>query len=562
MVNLAGIWNVNSVYNVNSKQISAKLSFEIGEKFSARIVNLNKYTGEILLKLLDGWKFPAQIDNCSNILENKLVRLQVEGFENDKLKLKVITGEEEEQNQKKDSINLFIRENSLNLKSDDYDIIEKMVKSQIPLTKDNISNVKTTLDFIDKIKENSKEEDIFIKNYLSGKNIESNSQEGSFIKNTLKSFFNELKNVSEKDLFVMMENNVELDEDNIKSFNKIFKQEGTIYNQIKYLGNILNNSELSHKNIQGTESIKVSNSHESGNEKDNNNVVNNRINTSEVDEKIGYVNSQKVDANSKHGITTENLNKLLDEIENINSKDKLQSENNNSLNIDDDITPKDVSKNELKVKLDNILNVFEKKEETPYQAYKNLTEKDINNVVDQIKNEINIKTEEMKDIIKTLLEQKNDDGDQFPKNIVSQLNNNINDFKVFNTVSNSYYYMDLPINLNDANYQCKLMIKDDRKRGKKIDATNVKIVTSISTENMGIVDAYLTVANTNMNIDIRCSEKWVNLMKQGHKMILESLSNIRYNVDVDFHEKKEEMNISTCREFFDDNDIGTLNIRV
>lgn len=172
MIKLAGIWNVNSVYNMNSKQISAKLSFEIGEKFSARVLNLNKYTGEILLKLLDGWKFSAQIDNPESIVENKLIRLQVEGFENDKLKLKIVTAEEKGQNQSKDSIRLFIKENSLNLNSEDYDIIEKMVKSEIPLTKENISNIKTTIDFINKIKENPTEEDIFIKNYLLSKNVD------------------------------------------------------------------------------------------------------------------------------------------------------------------------------------------------------------------------------------------------------------------------------------------------------------------------------------------------------------------------------------------------------
>lgn len=99
------------------------------------------------------------------------------------------------------------------------------------------------------------------------------------------------------------------------------------------------------------------------------------------------------------------------------------------------------------------------------------------------------------------------------------------------------------------------------KKGKKIDATNVKIITSISTENMGIVDAYLTVNNINMNIDIKCNKEWVSLMKQGYETILESLSNIGYNIDIEFHEKKEEMTISTCREFFDDNDIGMLNTR-
>lgn len=68
-----------------------------------------------------------------------------------------------------------------------------MVKSEIPLTKENISNIKTTIDFINKIKENPTEEDIFIKNYLLSKNVDPGSQKGNFIKDTLKNFFSELK---------------------------------------------------------------------------------------------------------------------------------------------------------------------------------------------------------------------------------------------------------------------------------------------------------------------------------------------------------------------------------
>ncbi|BAH08239.1 hypothetical protein [Clostridium kluyveri] len=558
MIKLAGIWNVNSVYNMNSKQISAKLSFEIGEKFSARVLNLNKYTGEILLKLLDGWKFSAQIDNPESIVENKLIRLQVEGFENDKLKLKIVTAEEKGQNQSKDSIRLFIKENSLNLNSEDYDIIEKMVKSGIPLTKENISNIKTTIDFINKIKENSAEEDTFIKNYLLSKNVDPGSQKGNFIKDTLKNFFSELKNISKEDLFILLENNIELNEDNIKSFNKVFKHEGTIYNEVKYLGGILKADELTYKSIENTENAKESGIYK----KQQDNIVGN-LNT---DGKVTYVNGEKTNTDLKSSIMRENIDKpseFSEEIKSINGEDKSQTKNNQSLDINKNISPKDIQEEVIKGKLDNILNYFEKGKGTTSRTSKdlNVIAGNMDEMVNHIKEQINMKTDEMKDIIRTFLEQNNDSENKFSKNIISQLNSSVNDFKLFNTISNSYYYMDLPINLNDMDYQCKLMIKDDRKKGKKIDATNVKIITSISTENMGIVDAYLTVNNINMNIDIKCNKEWVSLMKQGYETILESLSNIGYNIDIEFHEKKEEMTISTCREFFDDNDIGMLNTR-
>lgn len=559
MIKLAGIWNVNSVYDMNSKQISAKLSFEIGEKFSARVLNLNKYTGEILLKLLDGWKFSAQIDNPKDIVENKLIRLQVEGFENDKLKLKIVTAEEKGQSQSKDSIKLFIKENSTDLNSEDYGIIEKMVKSGIPLTKDNISNVKTTIDFMNKIKENPTEGDIFIKNYLISKNVEPNSEKGNFIKDTLKNFFSELKNVSKEDLFILLENNIELNEDNIKSFNRVFKQEGTIYNEIKNMDNVVKNGELTYKNIEDT---KESNMYKTQEES----TAGSKMNTRNADEKVSYANGERSNAKlaaTMESIDMDRLNEFSDKIKNMNGEDKLQTKNPESLNIGENISAKNVKEEGLKGKLDNVLNFFEKEKGVPHQTSKdsNLASGNMDEMADNIKKQISMKTDEMKDIIRTFLEQNNDSENKASKNIISQLNSSVNDFKLFNTMSNSYYYMDLPVNLNDMDYQCKLMIKDDRKKGKKIDATNVKIITSISTENMGIVDAYLTVNNINMNVDIKCSKEWIGLMKQGYETILESLSNIGYNINIEFHEKKEKMNISTCREFFDDNDIGMLNTR-
>jgi hypothetical protein len=64
-----------------------------------------------------------------------------------------------------------------------------------------------------------------------------------------------------------------------------------------------------------------------------------------------------------------------------------------------------------------------------------------------------------------------------------------------------------------------------------------------------------------MDIDIKCNKKWLGLLDRGREKILESLSDIGYNIDVKFHEKVEDMNISTCREFFQDNEMGIINTR-
>jgi hypothetical protein len=42
---------------------------------------------------------------------------------------------------------------------------------------------------------------------------------------------------------------------------------------------------------------------------------------------------------------------------------------------------------------------------------------------------------------------------------------------------------------------------------------------------------------------------------------VESLSELGYNINVEFNEKKEDINISTCREFFQDSELGVINTR-
>jgi hypothetical protein len=187
---------------------------------------------------------------------------------------------------------------------------------------------------------------------------------------------------------------------------------------------------------------------------------------------------------------------------------------------------------------------------------------DIEELAQNIKEEINSKTEEMKNIVKTVLDEKNDMKPDAYNNIMQALDKSINDFKVYNTISNQYYYMDLPVNLNNHEYECKLMIKDERKKGKKIDSTNVKIAASVNTENMGTVDAYIKVNKSNMDINIKCNGDWVNLLDIGKEKILDDLSNMGYSVYIKVDEKKEEMNITNCREFFSDNNLGRINVKV
>jgi hypothetical protein len=571
-MNLSGIWNISSTYNVNNKKISAKLSFQIGEKFSARVMQLNKSTGEILLKLLDGWQFSGELESYQNILENQLIRLEVEGFENGKLKLKIVNSEGEHNNSGNDPISLFIKENDFNLSNEDYDLIYKMVKHEIPLTKDNISNIKSVLEFMNKIKQNPEEQDIFIQKYLISKNLSPDSEEGKFTNTTLKKFFNQLKSINGDDLFTFLENNIELDENNIKSFNSIFKNKGTIYNEVKNLGQLLPKQIVQQDQSENIQLQDKAKNAEDSLKENNVGIIDKSKNQFAIlqgEEDRTGLKTKLEGEKSSIGLKTNALKTAADAEENLGVQNlKSQETSKNEINIKSKTIETTGETSGMgdsgKVHPDNVLSSFVKDRIMPYVSHRGraASENNIGQIAVQIKDQIDAKINDMKDIVREILEQKNSGKNDISENINHILNNNINDFKIFNTISNSYYYMDLPINLNQNNYQCRLMIKDERKKGKKIDSTNVKIAASISTENMGVVDTYLTVNGHNMDIDIKCNQKWLDLLSREHEKILESLSDVGYNVDVRFHEKVEEMNISTCGEFFEDKDISILNARV
>ncbi|MBV4432181.1 hypothetical protein KM803_12710 [Clostridium tyrobutyricum] len=674
---MAGIWNVNSVYNVNNKKISTKLFFDIGEKFSAKVVKTEDGSGNILLKRSDGWQFPASVENPEKISENEMMKFEVSGFEDGKIKLKVVNEEIGNQNPSKDAIELFIKEKFMNLTEKDYGVIREMLTHNIPLTKDNISNIKTLLDFMNKIQSNPEEKSDFIEKYLASKNISLESSEGKFIIENLKIFFEQLSTLSNKDVLTFIENNIDLNSENIKSFNNIFKNDSSIYREIENLSQKLNMTVVENNMDLNSEGTNVINQI-IGNTKDKQEIISILTNDPGQRKQLieDYLSLKNIPEDSAKGkFITSNLSKLTDgelitfvknnvglnsrdtnvinqiisdtkdkqKVINILAKDPIQRENlikeylsvqnipensakgqsiisnlsklndeelvtfiknNIDLNIKLDNT-KDIEKiiNELKNNpqerenfiskylSDNDIALESDKGKLVVSSYRNLLNgidgtvdenieklniiKDIlnnielknksqtaiqgsiNNTENIIKDQINSKTQEMINIIKNMIS----DGKLPIANKNSIINSVINDFKIFNTVSNSYYYMDVPLKIQNNDYNFKMMIRDERKKGKKIDTTNVKIATSISTENMGIVDAYLSVKNKNMNVNIESIGLWSKILAKGNKKIVESLSELGYNINVEFNEKKEDINISTCREFFQDSELGVINTR-
>ena len=88
------------------------------------------------------------------------------------------------------------------------------------------------------------------------------------------------------------------------------------------------------------------------------------------------------------------------------------------------------------------------------------------------------------------------------------------------------------------------------------------MVVSVKTINMGTVDAYISVVDNSLTVDIKCIDKYMKFLLKGTKQLTEKLSSLGYFVNVNVHEKIEEVGLTTCREFFDAGSTSALDTKV
>lgn len=795
---MAGIWNISGSTNVEQKKITGKLSFDIGDVFMAKIIDKNDSGQMVEIKTADGWKFQARLDKPLEQLPDGLVRFQVQGMENGVLTLRLSEKPDSNSRKIEQDIENILKELNIDFTKDDLSLFMKMIKFNMPLTKENIAEIKSLIDFQGKIKENGEEEQSFIQKYLSKNNIDPDSEEGQNAEATLKDFFTALKSLSHEDILTLRENGIELTKDNIDSFKRIMDNNNVIYDDVKELSssiekqsedysgkgsepvnntaikNIIslmenNGEKLSEDisvNIKDIVSSFIENKYnQSLNPAENKNPGEKNVSLnsdfiSRISEKIDNIVSDLVDKNMEElkadliikttassesaadsdtlsapeqfsepeqitrtmenpeqiasaaataavqessGITeSEEITEPSEILKSINTftqnlkADMIKELSSISEGISQEIPVKtdnspaakaekiimlsstladrisdsiDKSVNNYLMKPDNAAHI---KQDVPRnilirsyiedllnKAFNNVKEFDKSDAViadkftglkngilnkvhnflefsylirdkddaseeiaaagEKLKNNIgetaekemgsvqlkdsieNIIDELIKNITDTIDDSRQDDPgiikntresienvkkefieknrelitdikdfiqqksglkpEQYNK-IVEQMRSNINDFRVYNSLSNNYYLLDLPINVSDKQYDCRLMIKDDRKNGKKIDSRDVKFVVSVGTLNMGTIDAFINVKNDNLKIDVKSESKWIRLLNSGRNKLVESLKIMGYNVYLTFSESKTPADLPECREFFNDFSLSILDTKV
>lgn len=399
----------NASYGINSKDISSQIKIDNGEIIRGKITKFDKESGDAVLKLADGVEISAKIQGTLGNISDNIVKLKVTDISDNQIKLKLIV-EDKIVNTGK----IIVNDNSR---------LIKILNHNIPLTKENIDFV-DSLQNVSKNIENVQDLDTFLKNILSAKGVDPGSDNGINIFNQLKGFTSEFKELSLDDILNLIENDIDFTSENIKSYNRIFKEPSVVLKDIEIL-----------RKYFGAEQEKV----------------------------LG---------------STEIKDKIKEAISIIYNKTKSLMKLTETFN-------------------ENSINIFSK---------------------------------------------------------------NLNDFKVYNSISNNYYYIDSPLKYKEGDYQFKLIIKDDRKNGQIIDKDNVSIAASIKTKNLGTVDIFLRIKNSNMDININLEKKFVSLIKSFSPMLQKNLNQMKYTVNVSIEEKKAELNLTAYNEFFNDKEFYSLNI--
>ena len=633
---MPGIWNVNNGYNMNTRKVSSKLTFEVGEKFTGRIVD--KGDGkDVTIKLADGWQFIAEVDDKVNFDDIKLVKFQVEGFENGKLKLKLVQGGNSKENIEDGDENFQDVVEKEGLSKEDVDLLKKMVKHNFSLSKENISKIKTILQFSEKVNSNKDELNTFIEKYIASKGIEIDSDQGKAMKEILTKFINEFKNMSKDDILTFLENNIDFTKENIESFNNLFKGDSSIEKILTSIKEKLNESDIqidskdillndinkqqtvedkkdtsvlnkavfskvyaendpSNNKINVLDILKTiagENSDEVENTKIQNDVIldkslmeklNNKDIANAIKEVVGEkasednlpktqassliesLNKAKVEqilskVDGKEVKLTDSEFKKIIEIVQQNKFENIESESNEGIKsnyLKQQNINKLIFTNEKSTQENSF--IMPKKEDSSKTFFNNLTNNlsQPDNKVNDIKNEIKSKIDNVKDIVKELLSNSIAE-DSVSGKITNLIKENINDIKVFNSVSNEYYCLNFDISSQMNKYPCKLIIKDSRKEGKKIDKTNTKMVLSIKTSNLGEIDGYLTMRENKIDVNLKCDDKYTVVLDNHKKELSEGLSTLGVFVSIKVDAKEQPADIVSTRAFFNDVTISAID---
>nr|WP_303268352.1 hypothetical protein [uncultured Clostridium sp.] len=617
--------------------------FNQGDTLKGRVIKEDSQSNKVTIKLTNGMQIEAELQGEVD-LKGGLLNFEVAELKDNMLFLKLTANNTEVINEEiaKESIdeimNFILKEG---LKKEDYNMLKAMVKYNIPLTRENITTVKSIMEFSDKMNNNPVEIKNFINSYLNSRDIASNSKEGVYVSQKLYEFFEAFSKTNLQEVLLFLENDIEFTKENLESFNKLFNNENAmekVINEVnEKLGNAIaiedntlnreilektlkqeyskdvidyknnSNNDINDmkevkdiKNINDINDIKDIKDIKNINDiKDIKDITDNNINNISILSKSSTgktIQATLIKESSKDNIINDGAKSdffMEDDVKEIikvlkNENKSMVNENKSELNINKEIlresilkhTGKEVRLNDAEAKLLEVIinkdeikdkeinfikNLFNSVESRQKGEEKELKSNDIRenifNISKDLSKNITEKSEGAKEVIRNIISNLKE-SDENSSQILNIMKNSINDLKLFNKINDQYYCLDVPINFKENEYPCKLIIKDDRKEGKSIDSSNFKVAISVKTVKLGTVDALLNVKNRNIDLQLKCDKSVMNLFVISKEKLKEIVESSGFSTKIEIVERKEELQLSSCREFFNDNNIAAVDITV
>ena len=589
--------------------------FKQGDTLKGIVVKHDAESNEVTIKLTNGMEIEAEIQGDVE-LKGGILKFEVTEFKDNTLFLKlsdnkadVIQGEASKKITD-EIMNFIIKEG---LKKEDYNMLKAMVKYNIPLTRENITTVKSVLEFSGKMNNNPQEIKSFINTYLNSRDIVVNSREGLQIAQKLYEFFKAFSKADLQEVLLFLENNIEFTKENLDSFNKLFNSENTMEKVIdavneeigkaiaieeellsentmekvidavnEEIGKVIAIEEelLSENTVeQSLKQITLKNGDEYTG-KGKGTEVGKTIMATLVKEssKSHSINDNIVkDIIKNHSITDHDAKEIIKLMKNdsnyVMSKETLKEnilKHTGREVVLNDVEAKSleaiINKEVIKDKdINFIKSLFNNIESKQISVAKELESNDIRenifNISKNLAKNVTEKSEGAKEVIRNIissLKESNGNSTQ----ILNIMKSSINDLKLFNKINDQYYCLDIPVNFKENEYPCKLIIKDDRKNGKVIDSTNFKVAVSVKTVKLGTVDALLDVKNRNIDIQLKCDKNVMNLFVISKDKLKDIVESSGFSTKIEVVERTEKLQLLSCREFFNDNNIAVVDITV
>ena len=562
--------------------------FKQGDTLKGIVVKHDAESNEVTIKLTNGMEIEAEIQGDVE-LKGGILKFEVTEFKDNTLFLKlsdnkadVIQGEASKKITD-EIMNFIIKEG---LKKEDYNMLKAMVKYNIPLTRENITTVKSVLEFSGKMNNNPQEIKSFINTYLNSRDIVVNSREGLQIAQKLYEFFKAFSKADLQEVLLFLENNIEFTKENLDSFNKLFNSENTMEKVIDAVNEEIGKAiaiedELLSENTveQSLKQITLKNGDEYTG-KGQGTEVGKTIMATLVKEssKSHSINDNIVkDIIKNHSITDDDAKEIIKLMKNdsnyVMSKETLKEnilKHTGREVVLNDVEAKSleaiINKEVIKDKdINFIKSLFNNIESKQISVAKELESNDIRenifNISKNLAKNVTEKSEGAKEVIRNIissLKESNGNSTQ----ILNIMKSSINDLKLFNKINDQYYCLDIPVNFKENEYPCKLIIKDDRKNGKVIDSTNFKVAVSVKTVKLGTVDALLDVKNRNIDIQLKCDKNVMNLFVISKDKLKDIVESSGFSTKIEVVERTEKLQLLSCREFFNDNNIAVVDITV